>query len=169
MSRADGLEVNEDPAFQRRDWAAERVGWAAMAAVIVAALLGLFGQGIFGKGTVGDAGAQISVDEYDRFLRFGKPTTLSVRLDPASATDGEMRVWVSREYLQGFQIQGISPQPDRAMTGPERMTYAFGVGVGTGGPATITFELQPDKVGLVEGRVGLDGGRSLRLRQFAYP
>ena len=38
------LEVGQDLDFQRREWAVQRVGWGAMALVILAALLGLFGS-----------------------------------------------------------------------------------------------------------------------------
>ncbi len=39
------LDVEEDMAFQRRNWRAERIGWAAMVAIVIAAVLGLFASG----------------------------------------------------------------------------------------------------------------------------
>lgn len=37
--------IDEDLTFQRRNWAAERAGWALMAAVVALGLAGLFGPG----------------------------------------------------------------------------------------------------------------------------
>lgn len=43
--RVGDLELGQDLPFQRREWAVQRIAWAAMAAVLTAALLGLFGSG----------------------------------------------------------------------------------------------------------------------------
>jgi hypothetical protein len=39
-----------------------------------------------------------------------------------------MRVWLSPDYLEGVQIEQITPQPERVEAGPERLTYVFPVG-----------------------------------------
>src|SRR3712207_4138009 len=44
-TRVGDLEVAEDLTFQRREWAAQRVGWVLLALVIAAALAGLLGRG----------------------------------------------------------------------------------------------------------------------------
>lgn len=41
-----GITDPTDLAFQRGDWRRERIGWALMTLLVVAAVLGLFGQGL---------------------------------------------------------------------------------------------------------------------------
>jgi hypothetical protein len=98
-------------------------------------------------------------------LHFGKPTALRVRLDGEGK---EARLWLSREYLENVQLQKVTPEPKRVEASPERLTYVFEVSK-PGKPMAVTFNLMPDKVGRLEGRVGLQGGRSLGFEQFVYP
>lgn len=169
MKRVGDLEVAEDMKAQRRNWTFQRIGTALMVLVALAGLLGLFGgTGTLSRATAGDQEAPLSIEEYERFLRLGKPTTLQIRLDEAAITGGEARVWLSREYLDSVQFQEIDPQPDRVEAAPDRRVYVFDAR-GLDRPAAITFELEPDEVGPLEGRVGLDGGTSLTFGQFVYP
>lgn len=39
------LKVSEDMAFQHRTWVVQRVAWAALALLLIAAMLGLFSVG----------------------------------------------------------------------------------------------------------------------------
>ena len=73
-----------------------------------------------------------------------------------------------RARYPGRQLQEIDPQPGRVEAAPGRLVYVFDVTPGRR-PTAATFELQPDKVGPLEGRIGLDGGTSLTFRQFVYP
>ncbi len=101
-------------------------------------------------------------------MHFGKPTTLRVRLDGAATEGKEARLWLSREYLENVQLRKVTPEPERVEAGPERLTYVFEVSE-PGKPTAVTFNLIPDKVGPLEGRVGLQSGRSLGFWQFVYP
>jgi hypothetical protein len=168
MKRVGDLEVAEDMDAQRRNWRFQRIGSALMALVAVAGLLGLFGGvGPLSRATAGDQEAPLSITEYERFLRLGKPTTLQVRLDASATTGGEARVWLSREYIQSIQLQEIDPLPERVEAAPDRYVYVFDAAADR--PTTVTFELEPDEMGPLQGRMGLDGGTSLTFGQFVYP
>ena len=52
---------------------------------------------------------------------------------------------------------------------PNRLVYVFDVAMGPDRPTAVTFDLQPDKLGPLKGRVDLDGGTSLTFSQFVYP
>jgi hypothetical protein len=82
VQRAGDLELNQDLRFQRRMWAVQRIGWAVMALVVLAGLLGLFGPGPLSSATAGKEEGPLLVEGYERFVRFRIPTTLQVRLDP---------------------------------------------------------------------------------------
>ena len=168
FKRVSALEVNEDLEFQRHDWVVQRVGWVVIAAAVIAALLGLFGVGLLSRAAAGNQGAPISIGEYQRMVRFGKPTTFRVHLDGAATEGKEARVWLSREYLENVQLQEVTPEPEMVEAGPDRFTYFFEVAE-PGKPTAVTFNLVPDKVGPLEGRVGLQGGKPLGFEQFVYP
>jgi hypothetical protein len=164
MKRVGDPEIAEDMDAQRFNWRFQRIGTVIMALVALAGLLGLFGgAGPLSRATVGDQQAPLSITEYERFLRFGKPTTLQASLDP---TGGESRVWLSREYVESVQIQEIDPLPQTVEAAPDRFVYVFDTADRL---VTITFELKPDEMGPLQGRMGLHGETSLTFGQFVYP
>jgi hypothetical protein len=166
VKRVGDLEINEDLGFQRRMWAFQRVGWAVLVLVVMAALFGLLGPGLLSiSATVGSEGVALSVEEYEQVLRYRKPTTLRLGM---GAGAGEARVWLDRKYLEGFQVQKVTPEPDSVEAGPDRLTYVFDVAE-LSEPTSVTFDLQPQKTGLLKGRVGLDDGEQLSFSQFVYP
>jgi hypothetical protein len=168
MKRVGDLEIAEDMDAQRRNWRFQRIGTAVMALVALAGLLGLFGgTGPLSRATAGNQQAPLSIEEYERFARFGKPTTLQVSLDAAASPDGKTHLWLSREYVQSVQIQEIDPLPERVEAAPDRFVYVFDTEAD--GPTAIAFELEPDEIGPLEGRIGLDGGSFLTFGQFVYP
>jgi hypothetical protein len=167
LRRVGDLEIEQDLPFQRREWIAERVGWAGMALVIVAALLGLFGTGLLGKATAGDTEGVLWI-EYDRFGRFVAPSTLVVYLGPGAAPQGVARVWLDRRYLESVQIEQVTPEPDNVVAGLDRLIFVFRVAE-PGQPTAVKFYLQTEQFGLLTGRAGLAGGEPLRFRQFIYP
>jgi hypothetical protein len=160
------LEINQDLRFQRRMWALQRIGWAVMALVVLVGLLGLFGTGPLSSATAGQEEGPLFVEEYERFVRFRIPTTLQVRLDPLGT--GEARLWLDREYLEGVQLQTVTPEPDSVEAGPDGFTYVFKVN-DPNRPTSVTFHLQPETIGRLEGRVVLDGGEPVDFEQFVYP
>lgn len=109
IKRVGDLEVNEDLRFQRRVWVVQRVGWVAMALVALAALVGLFGGtgSLRGEAKASSEDAIVSVD-YERFLRFMKPTTLEIQVGPEAGKEGMVSIWLDREYLDGLQVQQIT-------------------------------------------------------------
>jgi hypothetical protein len=163
------LEINEDIDFQQRVWRFQTAGRVVMALVLLAALLGLLGPGLLSNGASADSlQAGLGVKEYERFLRYMKPTTLRISLEPGAVTQREARVWLDRQYVEGVQIQHVTPQPESVEAGPEGLTYVFDV-TDPDQPTAFTFDLQPQKMGLLRGRVGLEGEEPVSFTQFVYP
>jgi hypothetical protein len=163
------LQINEDIGFQRRVWRFQTAGRVVMALVVLAALLGLLGPGLLSNGASADSPqAGLGVKEYERFLRFMKPTTLRIGLEPGAVTEGEARVWLDRQYIEGVQIQHVTPQPQSVEAGSKGLTYVFNIGE-PDQPTVFTFDLQPQKMGLLEGRVGLEGEEPVSFTQLVYP
>lgn len=161
------IQVDEDLAFQRRSWQIQRVGWAIMALLILAALLGLFGPGPLSYATAGVQGSSLWV-EYNRFVRFTSVQELIVHLGPEAVRGDEAPLWFSTTYIESLDIQGITPQPDAVEIGPDRITYVFLVD-NPSEPFSVYFVIQPEKIGLLEAQIGVDEGELVRFRQFVYP
>lgn len=165
--RDGSLRLEQDFGFQRREWAVQRIGWLAMAAAVVAALLGLTGRGVLSRATAGADGEPLRL-EYQRFDRFQAPTTLRVLLSAEAAAGEQAEVWLGRDYVEGVRIETIEPEPQEVRVGTDRTTYVVAVDQ-PGRPLAVTFHLQQQAIGRRSGRVGLPDGPSLSFDQFVYP
>ena len=161
-----GLQLEENFEAQRRGWIADRIGWAVMAAVIIAALAGLFGNGFLGLGEAQDAAGLLEV-EYNRFGRNGADVTLTVQVSETAFTQGEIAVWLPNEYLDAVRIDDIRPAPDKSQAHADGLRFTF---LTAGGDLQAVFDLTGDKVGPVRGAVGLGGPQgAATFDQFFYP
>ena len=167
MPRADGLEIDEDPAFTARAWQLQRASWIAMALVVVLALTGLLGSGPLSRSVVSLPG--LLRVEYQRFARYEAAQTLTVRLEPGATRGGETKLWIDRRYLDDTRVEAVTPPPTRVEATEDRLVYAFAIGR-PGRPVTIVVALQSEQIGPITGRIGLEGAADhVTFRQFVYP
>lgn len=155
------VEIHEDTAFQRKQLRVARIAVALFGVLIVLALLGLFGSGPLSYATAGGARDGLSV-EYQRFLRFGEDTDLEVRLAGAEAPT---TLSIDRDYLDGFEFDGVLPEPDAQSARGGRLHLTFEGEP----PSAVTVSLTPRTVGLRRAGVSIDGGRNVSFRQLVYP
>jgi hypothetical protein len=161
------LDIDQDLTFQRRSWAVQRVGWVTIGALLVLALAGVLGSGPLSRQEATVPG--LLRVEYQRFGRYQTPETLTVRLEPAATRVAEVRLWVDRQYVDGSQIERITPPPIRVESAPDRLVYVFSTSR-PGESMTIRFMLQPEQIGPTSGRVGVAGAAGVAaFRQFVYP
>lgn len=163
----DALELEQNLRLQRRGWRIQRIGWALMACIVLAALAGLLGSGPLSRTSKSADDGSVSL-EYERFARYQAPTTLRVRfaLDPASAA--EVRLVVDRRFLERMKVEHVLPQPEKVELAGERLIYVFPAGQARS-QAAVTFSLKPDALGLLEGAAGIEGRGQAAFRQFVYP
>lgn len=166
--RTGELEVDEDLAFQRREWVAQRIVWGLMALFVLAAAVGLLGSGPLSHARI-DVPALMAV-EYERFARFETSETLAVRLEPAATADETVRLSLNRDFLDSAKIETVLPPPARVEAMAGRLVYVFAVAERRV-PLTVTFTFDPQKVGVHEGTVALESGETRRVtfRQLVYP
>jgi hypothetical protein len=167
IRRLGGLEIEEDIKFQQWEWRVSRLGWVLMALVLLAGTLGVFGVGILSGTTRQSEGGLLEV-QYEKFGRHRAPTSLVLSLGPGAVRDGEVRLWIDREYLQGLDIEGITPEPDSVETQGDRLVYVFNAAESQL-PVLVNYSLQTNYLGLRQGRVGLDNGPELDFWQLIYP
>lgn len=165
--RFGGLEIDEALAFQDRMWTLERIGWAVMALVLGAAMLGLFGDGPAAHASAGDVDGPLRI-EYQRFARMGAPSTLVIELEPGAAGDGQVHLWLDQAYLDSVEVRRITPEPASGRAAAGRSVYTFEVEDPTR-PVRVTFDLRPERFGIPSLRAGLVDGPSAEGRQLVYP
>ena len=161
------LEIAHDPALERQTVDLQLIGWAIMGLVVLAALLGLFGNGPLSSATVGSSGSPLRV-EYDRFLRHQAPQRLRLHVEPGVSESDEVRVWVSSSFLDNVQIERIEPRPERVEAGSDGQTFTFLV-AGRGETPTIEIRFVPERVGRLAIRMRIPGRRGVAFTQFVYP
>jgi hypothetical protein len=146
----------------RRGWLFERAGWIAMAAILAAAAVGLFGHGWVSDS---EASAGELTVKYSRFCRAHSPLELTVGWLPRAE---ESTLWIARSYLDEFEIAEIRPAPSSQTLAGERMYYAFR----SSNPGTrveVTFRLKAEHGGLYRGRLGSDDALAVEIRQLVFP
>lgn len=167
FQRGSDLEISQDLTFQRRSWAVQRCGWVLLALFILAALLGLFGPGPLSRAMAGQQDGPLWA-EYHRFWRLQSPMSLRLHFGPDATRHGQVRVWLSRSYLEAMSVQHVTPQPQRVEAGPERLTYVFTLST-PARPTAVTFHLEAEAPGSVPGQAGLENGPVVSFRHFIYP
>jgi hypothetical protein len=152
------IETTEDMEYERREWLAQRVAWAAMAAFVVAGLLGAFGGGVLAAAREERAGVTV---EYDRFVRRDNGTPVEVRFGAADRAE----VWLGAEILEDGEIEKIVPEPESVRVEADRLVHVFA----GRGPGHVSFIIRPQRIGSHKLRVGVTGGEEIELRQLVYP
>lgn len=164
MTANNGLELNEDRAFQEKFWIAERVAWIAMVAVLALALLGLTGRGgPLATATVSTPQGEVT---YPRVTRWEADDSLTFKLAPGGA---EATVDLSSTFGQLFEIVDIQPAPheSRSTANGQRLLFKLGDPSGT---REVVIHVRAAKPSL--GRqfdVRINGGEPVSLRAVVLP
>lgn len=167
MKRIGDLELEQDIEYQKHAWRFERIGWVAMALIVLLGLLGGFGTGPISGATAGDPDGPLAV-EYERFVRHTGEASLSIQVAADQVVDGMVEIWIDATYLEGFELQQISVEPEEVRLDGERVIYAFAA-EDPQSSLTLTFSIQPQEIGRYAGEVGIVDGSQVTFRQFSYP
>lgn len=153
-----------DPAFLRSEKIFERAGWVFMALVVVAAMLGLFGNGYLSETVLKTDQFQM---KYDRFLHFGDLSRLEIEIPPQKGESGVVAIAFSNAYMHSFRVERIQPDPESSAHG-DQILFWF-TATGTGEPVKVQFHLEPQTIGTLEGKIFVNGEDGYVFRQFVYP
>jgi hypothetical protein len=156
------LEIDEDVAFQRREWFWQRIGMALLSLLVVGALLGLTGSGgPLSHGEAGDPDGAVRV-EYERVVRRGARATVKLRL--RSSAPGAIQFWVSAPYFEHVKIDTVVPHPVGVSFEQDRYVYTLRAG---SAEATVTMHPEHLTIGWIEAELGIVGGPSARFSQVS--
>jgi hypothetical protein len=167
IQRVGDLDIVQDLEFQRRGWRVQRLSWMGMGLIVLGALAGLFGSGPLSQGKVSSPNDSLQL-EYDRFGRFQAPAKLKIILGAGTEQDGQVKVWLSRSYLETAEVQQVTPQPESVEASPDRLTYVFRT-TALDRPTAVTFHLEPEQIGFQTGQIGVFSGQTLKFNQLIYP
>ena len=132
-----GLEIDLDRTFQEKMWVVERVGWALMFLIVVAALAGFTGvTGAASSARAEAAGAKI---DHPRISRWQTADTLAVEFD-AGAT-GKVEVLIPKAFTKVFAIEGVTPEPSKVTATPQGQLFEFEL-AGSSGKKTADFAIR---------------------------
>jgi hypothetical protein len=159
--------VAEDIVLERRGWVFERVGWALMAIILLAAVLGLFGPGVLGPARAQSNDGMLGF-EYHRFWRAQSPMQIRVTVRREAAQDGIVRLDLSRAFLDRVRVEQVVPATRREEVSGEFVTYDVAIAP-EDSVSTILIHLMATRFGTVRGSVGLHGGDAVAFRQFIHP
>ena len=155
--------IEECMAFQRKSWIVERIGWAAMAFVVVLALLGIFSDGPLSHATAQSANGNLRV-AYQRFQRNDAATELRI-VAPSGGSESVLIV-LDRAFADSFTIEHLTPLPAASAGSAERLELIYHAPGGV--PVEVALTVRPRTIGLLRGRI-LSGDAQVEFTQLIYP
>jgi hypothetical protein len=117
-----------DPRFLRAEWFVQRVGWLVLLAILVAAIAGLFGGGLFSEttSTAEENGAEVTI-HHPRWGRMESPTGMKVEVEAPGQQAEELSLTLSHSLAEKIDITSVVPEPDSNALGPKGVTYSWQV------------------------------------------
>lgn len=153
-----------DAEYQERQWRYQRIGWVVIAALLVAALAGLFGRGPLSRGHTESRSLRL---EYPRITRMEAPATFEFELmDSGSGRD--LALWLDQSFLEAFEITRTVPAARLEIAGPLGATFRFPPGAAPGA-RRITVLAESRKAGSIAARAAAGGAPPVTFRAFVLP
>jgi hypothetical protein len=151
-------------------WRVERIGWWAIAGILVAAGGGLFGHGLASRATIHindptrpAAGLTL---EYERFGRAHRESDFIVVRPAGGPAGGAWSLWISGDYLAGVAVSGITPAPTAQESVSDGVRYKFRIDEGL---QKVIFRIKPDQAGTLSGSLRVDDGPPTTFWQWLFP
>jgi hypothetical protein len=153
------LEIEEHVDMHKRGFPIQGIGIFLIMLIVVAAALGVFGDGMLSAGVLSSRSATVKFEKYYRhearmefnIMTFDQQRSVNVVSFPG-------------QYLKDVEIQAINPSPMRSSFNKGRTEFQF---EGTGN-TRITFMLIPRKVGSISGTIQVNDD-SFGIDHFIYP
>jgi hypothetical protein len=163
LKRVGDLELDQDLAFQHREWAVQRVSRWVLTAFTIGAALGAFGGGPLTGARAGSPGSPVWI-EFDRVVRVNAPARLSVHVRGPAHGHSTRDIRIAREYFERFRVERITPEPATVALDSDDVTLSLPAqGVDQ---STVVLDVQPLVPGLYRARVGAGAAGAVTFTQL---
>jgi hypothetical protein len=153
----DKKPIEDEISLHRKGWVIQRIGWILMFAFLIAALLGLFGEGPLSSKNIRVGNINIA---YERFCRYEH----GIKIKLQSSDENINTVSIPQDYLENFRVSDIVPEPQKQVALAGYVNYQF---EGTDNKV-ISFYLTPVKRKTVKGILRANA-HSFNIKQTIYP
>lgn len=140
----------------------QKIGFAIMGLLILAALLGLFGSGFLSHVEKNNGNLNL---EYEKFIRQQASTLLSIQLNKC---EKENILSISKSFFEKISIKSINPTPFKVVSFNNDIQYYFLCDPTAVGAVNVVLVIEPEQFGLLQGEVAVANDR-IALTQFVYP
>lgn len=151
------LEIDEQLELQQKGWAFQKFGWFFILSVMIAGVLGLFGDGVLSGRTLTEGTSSIS---FQRFFRYETEMKILIQSQSHIAS-----ISFPEQYLKKFRIVRFVPEPINNNTIHNSVRYNFL-------PAEnhlVTVYVIAKDFGTVDGVMRINEKENFTLKQFIYP
>jgi len=131
--------------------------------LLAGAMAGVFGGGPLAHASRAAGSARL---EFDRLVRHGVITRLTLQLGTDQAVNRRVQVTLDWGYLEKVDLRDVIPEPVSTVSSAEGITWEFAAGEAG---STIVLEIEPRHSGPREGQLKVGANTTLVFRQFVYP
>ena len=155
--------------FVRRSWRLQRTAWVVMGLSLLAAALGLFGDGVFSAGLAQDASGTLEI-AYERVVRQDAEAKYVLRCRPGRGTGGTREVHVA--MLGGLErdaaLVSVEPRPLRTEAVTNGLRFVF-LADADADSFAIVVRTEPESPGWLMTSFAHGAAPPISIRQLVLP
>ncbi len=160
-------DIREDAKHVRQEWAVERFSWFAGALILFAAVAGFLGSGLFSN-AVTTSSDKLLTAHYRRFIRYGEPVRLTLKLAPDGVDAATLVFTVNRRFIDSAELTTVSPAPLQVMATNQGNAYFIAAEPDRAIEVSVRYKADK-RFGKIPVRIAFSHGPAVQFDQFVYP
>ena len=152
------IEIDEAIQLHEKGWIIQRIGWVCIIGIMIAGILGLFGEGPLSKKNPVSGNIKAT---YERFFRY----EAEMKIVMESSSDHISNISFPQHYLKNFKLIRFVPEPEQNITTANVVIYRFMPSLNR----VVTIYLTPKNRGTIQGDMKVNGINNFSLHHYIYP